>query len=61
MGGMFLMNFNNERKVLSGLTKFTVLKGLLLVFYLVVYFNLGYGLNYISYNMAKVLDILGII
>ena len=61
MGGMFLMNFNNERKVLSGLTKFTVLKGLLLVFYLAVYFNLGYGLNYISYNMAKVLDILGII
>lgn len=61
IGSMYLLNFNNERKVLSGLTGFSVWKALLLVLYAVVYFNLGYGLNYISYNLAKTLEFLGIL
>ena len=61
MGSMFLLNFNQERKVLSGLTKFTVFKGLLLLFYLIFYFQIGLGLNYITIYLRDLLHLVGIL
>ena len=39
IGSMFKLNYNNERKILSEITKPTITKLLLLVFYFIFYFN----------------------
>ncbi len=61
LGSMFLLNFNNERKHLTELTKITAWKGLLLICYLIIYFQIGIGLNDISLVLKKILFYLGII
>ena len=50
-----LLNLNNEKDILTEMTKLTVPKMLMFIFYTAFFFvNTGYELNYISMNLVRI-------